>query len=82
MINEKIYEIIEKYDETGNVDGCVEEINEFMEDMISNNEILKFKTFTDTDVFDSCGLDIYYISISWIDKNNDLDICGSRLTYC
>jgi len=78
-IEEKIYEIIEKYDGTGEIDECVGEIEEMLD---NNKDVLRYKTHSDTDVFDSCGLDIFYISVSYVDRNNDLQICGDRLTSC
>jgi len=77
-IKEKIYEIIELYDGTGEIDECVEEI----EEMLSQNktEVLRWTIHSDTDVFDSCGLDIFYISVAYVDANNELQICGDRLT--
>ena len=49
----------------------------YSEKFESNNSIVK----SDTDVFDSCGLDIYYIMVSWIDTDG-LHLCGNRLTAC
>lgn len=79
-INEKFYEIMEKYDGTGEFDECVEEIQK----MLSENKdtVLHWGTRIDTDVFDSCGLSIGYISVAYIDLNNNLNIIGDRLTIC
>ncbi len=78
-IKDKIYDIIEKYDGSGQIDECVEEI----EEMLDNNEdVYSYKIHSDTDVFDSCGLDIFYVSVAYIDMYNDLHICGDRLTSC
>lgn len=75
-IEEKIYEIIDKHDEYGEVDECVEELGNYLSEKIeSKNFLIK----SDTDVFDSCGLDIYYIMVSWIDEDG-LHLCGNRLT--
>jgi len=78
-IEEKIYEIIEKYDETGDIDSCEEEIDELME---NNENVKQFMILKDTDVFDSCGLDIYYISVAYTDVDGEINICGDRLTRC
>lgn len=77
-IEEKIYEIIDKHDECGEVDECVDEIESFLSGECNLSD---FKVISDTDVFDSCGLNIYYIMVAW----NDLDglhLCGDRLTAC
>lgn len=77
-IEERVYEIIDKYDETGEVDECIDELENYLSEKFeSNNFIVK----SDTDVFDSCGLDIYYIMVSWIDIDG-LHLCGNRLTFC
>ena len=76
-IEEKIYEIIEKHDEVGEVDECVDEIDTFMSKECNLSD---FKVTSD-DVFDSCGLDIYYIMVAWNDAEG-LHLCGDRLTSC
>lgn len=52
--------------------------------MLSQNkaEVLRWAIHTDTDVFDSCGLDIFYISVAYVDSDDELQICGDRLTRC
>lgn len=77
-IEEKIYEIIEKYDEVGEINECVDEIDTFMSKECNLSD---FKVMSDDDVFDSCGLDIYYIMVAWNDAEG-LHLCGSRLTRC
>lgn len=74
-LKEKIYEIIEWFDGTGNIDDCVFTIEEFLKE----NAITDYKIESDTDVFDSCGLGIFYVSVAWNDSNG-LNLCGSRLT--
>ena len=77
-IEEKIYEIIDKHDECGEVDECVDEIESFLSEKCN---LTDFKVVSDTDVFDSCGLDIYYIMVAWNDSDG-LHLCGDRLTSC
>ena len=77
-MEDKIYEIIEKYDGSGEVDECVEVIEEFLSKC--HDEVKTFKVWLDTDVFDSCGLDIFYIAVSWIDNYGYLKMCGATLT--
>lgn len=76
-IKEKIWEIIEEYD-NGDIDECVGAIEDFL---TGNPDVKSYKTYTDDDVYDSCGLDIYYICVSWIDINGDIDICGSKIEH-
>ncbi len=76
-VKEKIYETIEEYDGSGNIDECVTTIKKFM---YLSDSVLEFEIHTDTDVFDSCGLGIYYISVAWNDDDGVLNVCGSRLT--
>ncbi len=75
-IKEKIYEIIDKCDEYGEVDECVDEIKLFLSKKCN---LTDFKVVSDTDVFDSCGLEVYYIMVAWNDSDG-LHLCGHRLT--
>ena len=77
-IEEKIYEIIDKYDGYGEVDECVDEIESFLSEECN---LTDFEVVSDTNVFDSCGLDIYYIMAAWNDSAG-LHLCGNRLTAC
>lgn len=76
-ITDKIYEIIEEYGGSGEIDECAEDIEWFME---RNVGVKDYKIHSDTDVFDSCGLGIFYVAVSWIDTAGELHICGDRLT--
>lgn len=78
-VKEKIYEIIEEYDGSGDIDECVGDIREYLD---KNTTVKAYDIHTDTDVFDSCGLDIFYISVGWIDEYGDVNVCGDRLTSC
>lgn len=77
-IEEKVYEIIDKYDGTGEVDGCIDELENYLSEKFEKNS---FRIKSDTDVFDSCGLDIYYIMVAWTDEDG-FHLCGNRLTAC
>ena len=79
MNNDVIYDIIEKYDGNGNVGECVGEIKDTLNELVHNGEVQEFKVWSDTDVYDSCGLDIYYIAVTWIGKHGELNICGASL---
>ena len=77
-IEEKVYEIIDKYGENGTLDECIEELENYLSKTIKSNS---FSVKSDTDVFASCGLDIYYIMAAWTEPDG-LHLCGSRLTRC
>ena len=77
-IEEKVYEIINKYDGTGEVDECIDELENYLSERFESNNI---RVKLDTNVFDSCSLDIYYVLAAWIDKDG-LHLCGNRLTVC
>jgi len=77
-IEEQIYDIVTKYDETGQVFECVEEIKEMLDNR--KEYVLRYKTYVDDDLFCSCGMSSSYISVAYIDKNNELQIYGDRLT--
>lgn len=63
-----------KYEDNGDLGECVSEL----EDLLDTEGVV-YDIFTDEDVFDSCGFDIYYVSVAWI-ENNKLNVCGSRIT--
>ena len=71
----KFYEIIEQ--EEKGYDEIKKEVSELFEKAKLSGEIQDFIFATDEDVFDSCGLDIYYISVSWIDNDDKLQITGA-----
>ena len=75
-IEEKIYEIINKHDiKTGKVDECIDELTDYFSNEIeSNNFIIKL----DTDIYDTCGLTMYYIMVSWNDSNG-LHLCSGKI---
>lgn len=81
-IRGNILEILEKYDGTGQVDECTKEIEEYLQPLNDTGKILGFLVYQDDDVFDSCGLDLYYIAASWVDRKHNINICGSRITSC
>lgn len=58
---------------------CVSEIKDTLNELVHNGEVQEFKVWSDTDVYDSCGLDIYYIAVTWIGKHGELNICGVSL---
>lgn len=74
-IRDKFYEIMEQ--EEKGYEEIKEEVSESFSNAKSNGEIKDFIFTTDEDVFDSCGLDIYYISVSWIDEDDKLQIAGA-----
>lgn len=76
-IKETIWDIIEKHD-NDDIDECVGEIEAYLQ---ANYNIKSYRVDADTDVYDSCGLDIYYISACWIDMSDNLDMCGLKLEH-
>ena len=81
-MEEKIYDIISEYDESGGLDECTEEIEKYMDSLVEIGEILTYDILSDSDVFDSCGLDIFYVAVAWVDTNSNVHIIGDRLTSC
>lgn len=73
-VRDKFYEIMEH--ENG-FDETYTEVEEMLRSEKETGNIKDFTLISDTDVFDSCGLSIYYVSISWIDNENKLQIAGS-----
>lgn len=78
IIRDKFYEIMEQ---ENSYDELISEVTEMLTKEKLNGNIKDFDTFSDEEVFDSCGLDIFYLSISWIDKDNKLYTAGSSY-YC
>ena len=70
----KFYEIMEKDDSLDELIGKVEELLKAEKD---EGNIKDYEYTPDTDVFDSPGLDIFYLSICWIDNNDKLQIAGA-----
>lgn len=73
-IRDKFYEIMEKED---SFDELIGEVKDMLESEKENGNIKNYNYESDTDVFDSCGLGIYYLSICWVDNNDELHIAGS-----
>ena len=73
-IRDKIYDAMGKYEDNGDLGECVSGL----EDLLDAEGVV-YEIFTDEEVFNSCGFDIYYVSVSWI-ENNKLNVCGSRIT--
>lgn len=76
MISDKFYEIMEN-DELS-FDDLIGEVKDFLEQEKKNGNIKSYNYYIDDDVYDSCGLSIYYLSICWIDFNDDLHIIGTN----
>lgn len=58
-------------------EAFIEETNNLFNEEKEKGNIKEYKYLSDTDVFDSCGLDIYYVSVCWVDKYNKLNIVGA-----
>nr|DAO43714.1 MAG TPA: hypothetical protein [Caudoviricetes sp.] len=76
-IRDKFHEIMEKEDD---FDELIGEVKDMLESEKQNGNIKNYNYESDIDVFDSCGLDIYYLSICWVDNNDELQIAGA--SYC
>lgn len=74
-IADKFYKIMEQEDK--GYEEIKKEISELFVEAKSCGKIQDFIFRTDEDVFDSCGLDIYYISVSWINDDDKLQIAGA-----
>lgn len=79
-IADKFYEIMEQEDK--GYKEIKKEVSELFVEAKSSGEIQDFIFRTDEDVFDSCGLDIYYISVGWIDNDDELQIAGASYYSC
>lgn len=66
-MRDKIYEIIERYDEENDTE-CYEEI----EKALKENGVEHFEISID-DMFDSPGYDVYSVSVAWI-ENGKLEL--------
>lgn len=66
-MREKIFEIIERYEEDGNLE-CHDEIEQLLKD----NGIEQYEVSVD-DMFDSPGYDVWSVSVAWI-ENGKLEL--------
>ena len=80
MISDKFYDIMENNDLS--FDDLIGEVKDFLEQEKKNGNIKSYNYFVDDDVYDSCGFDIYYLSICWIDLDNKLHIVGTNYYSC
>lgn len=74
-LRDKFYEIMEQ--EEKGYEEIKQEVSDLFQKAKMCLDIEDFIFTTDEDVFDSCGLDIYYISVAWIDNDEKLNIVGS-----
>ena len=73
-IREKFYDIMDK---EGSFDELIYEVENMLEEEKNNGNISSYKYESDTDVYDSCGLDIYYLSVAWVNKDGSLEVVGA-----
>jgi hypothetical protein len=71
-MREKIYEIVERYEEEGDLE-CTEEIRQLLKD----NGITQYEVSID-EMFDSCGYDVWAVSVAWI-ENGKLELAVSSI---
>ena len=79
-IKEKFYEIFE--DTTSSFDDLVGEVKYMLEEQKSLGNIKDYSYEIDMDVYDSSGLDIYYLSIAWVDTENKVHVIGASYWNC
>ena len=73
-VREKFYEIMEKEDP---LESLVGEVKKMLEEEKINGNISSYTYEQDMDVYDSCGLDIYYLSIAWVNVDGSLEVAGA-----
>ena len=74
-VRERFFEIMEN--DMCSFDDLVGEVKDMLEAEKNAGNIKDYRYELDMDVYDSCGLDIYYLSIAWVDKDNNLEVAGS-----
>lgn len=79
-IKEKFYEIFE--DTISSFDDLIGEVKDMLEEQKSLGNIKDYSHEIDMDVYDSSGLDIYYLSIAWIDNDGKLNVAGASYWSC
>ena len=79
-IREKFYKIMEN--EESSFDDLIEEVKTMLESACNSGYILSYNYEIDMDVYDSPGLDIYYLSIAWVDTENKVHVTGASYWNC
>ena len=79
-IKEKFLEIMEN--DVSSFDDLVGEVKDMLEEQKSLGNIKDYSHEIDMDVYDSSGLDIYYISIAWINNDGELNVAGASYWSC
>lgn len=74
-IRERFFEIMEN--DMLSFDDLVGDVKDMLEAEKKVGNIKDYRYELDMDVYDSCGLDIYYLSIAWMDKDGNLEVTGS-----
>lgn len=74
-IKEKFFEIMEN--DVRSFDDLIGDTKDMLEAEKSVGNIKDYRYEIDMDVYDSCGLDIYYLSIAWVDKDGNLEVTGA-----
>ena len=80
-IREKFDEIIMENVESS-FDDLVEKVKTMLESTCNSGHILSYNYYIDMDVYDSSGLDIYYLSIAWVDTENKVHVAGASYWNC
>lgn len=78
-IREKFYEIMEKEDDFDELFG---EVKDMLDEAKLSGKILDYEMNSDIDVYDSPGMDVYYLSIAWVKDDGELNIAGTSYYSC
>ena len=74
-IKEKFLSIMEN--DIAGFNDLIGEVKDMLEEQKSLGNIKDYSHELDMDVYDSCGLDIYYLSIAWVDNDGKLNVAGT-----
>ena len=78
-IREKFYDIMEKEDDFSVLKN---EVKAMLDEAKLSGKILDYEMNSDIDVYDSPGMDIYYLSIAWVNNDGELNIAGTSYYSC
>ena len=79
---EAVNRIIEDPFDCEDAFGCIDKIEEQLEEMVKCGDIKDYKI--STEIMNASGKNgepAYYVSIAWIDRHNALDVCSGKLLF-
>jgi len=79
-LKERVDNIIAYYNNYGanDINDCINRLDTLLKNEPS---VTGYRIGKDTDVFESSGVDIYYVSVAWVDGNG-LNLCGGPVYSC